>query len=104
MSIEPVFTELWQAEAFAMVVALTDAGVFTPAEWSDALGEAIRTAQAAGDPDLGDTYYDHWVAALESLCVARSEIAKAALDERQHDWQRAYENTPHGQPVELGGS
>jgi nitrile hydratase accessory protein len=101
MSIEPVFTELWQAEAFAMVEALTDAGVFTAAEWSDALGQAIRTAQAAGDPDLGDTYYEHWVAALEGLCVARREIAKAALDERQDDWQRAYENTPHGHPVEL---
>ena len=101
MSVEPAFAELWQAEAFAMVVALTDAGVFTPAEWSDALGEAIRTAQAAGDPDLGDTYFDHWVAALESLCVARGAIAKAALDTCQDDWQRAYENTPHGQPVEL---
>jgi len=103
VSSEPVFTELWQAEAFAMVEALTDAGVFTAAEWSDALGAAIRTAQAAGDPDLGDTYYEHWVAALESLCVARGEIATAALDKCQNDWQRAYENTPHGHPVELRG-
>jgi nitrile hydratase accessory protein len=101
VSVEPVFAEAWQAEAFAMVIALTDAGVFTAAEWSDALGAAIRAAQAAGDPDLGDTYYDHWVAALESLCVTRGAIAKAALDTCQNDWQRAYENTPHGQPVEL---
>jgi nitrile hydratase accessory protein len=97
----PVFAEPWHAAAFAMVVALTDAGVFTTAEWSDAVGRAIRAAQAAGDPDLGDTYYEHWVAALESLCVAHGEIVKTALDECHHDWQRAYENTPHGKPVEL---
>lgn len=96
----PVFAEPWQADAFAMVVALTDARVFTAAEWSDALGAAIQAAGKAGDPDLGDTYYHHWVAALESLCVTRAEIATAAIDECQHDWRRAYENTPHGQPVE----
>jgi nitrile hydratase accessory protein len=77
--------------------------VFTPAEWSDALGAAIRSAQAAGDPDLGDTYYQHWLAALESLCVARTGIQKAEIDECQSDWRRAYENTPHGQPVERPG-
>ncbi len=97
----PVFAETWQADAFAMVVALTDAGVFTAAEWSDALGAAIRAAQADGDPDVGDTYYEHWVAALESLCEANGEIAAEVLDERQDAWRRAYENTPHGQPVEL---
>lgn len=101
----PVFAEPWQADAFAMVVALTDAGLFTTAEWSDALGAAIRSARAAGDPDLGDTYYHHWVAALESLCVTRVGIATAAIDACQSDWRRAYENTPHGQPVErVGGT
>ena len=100
---EPVFAEPWQADAFAMVVALTDAGVFTAAEWSDALGAAIRSARAAGDPDLGDTYYHHWVAALESLCVMRAEIVEASIDECEHDWRLAYENTPHDQPVERRG-
>ena len=96
----PVFAEPWQADAFAMVAALTDAGVFTAAEWSDALGAAIRSPRTAGDPDLGDTYYHHWVAVLENLCTTRAEIAKAAIDECQQDWRRAYEDTPHGQPVE----
>jgi nitrile hydratase accessory protein len=96
----PVFTEPWHADSFAMVVALIDAGVITPAEWSDALGAAIRSARAAGDPDLGDTYYQHWLAALESLCVARTGIQRAEIGECQNDWRRAYENTPHGQQVE----
>jgi nitrile hydratase accessory protein len=99
----PLFAEPWQADAFAMVVALTDSGVFTDAEWSDALGAATRSVRAAGDPDLDDAYYHHWVAALEGLCVTRAGIVKAAIDECQNDWRRAYENTPHGRSVERPG-
>ena len=97
----PAFAEPWQADAFAIVVAMTDAGIFTPSEWSAALSAAIHRAQQSGDPDLGDTYYQHWVHALEELCIARGAIAKATLDERESDWRDAYESTPHGQPVEL---
>ena len=64
---DPVFSEPWEAQAFALVVALQDRGIFTAAEWADALGAEIRRAQAAGDPDTGDTYYGHWLAALERL-------------------------------------
>ena len=97
----PAFAEPWQADALAIVVALIEAGVFTAAEWSEALGTAISSAQAAGDPARGDTYYGHWVVALESLCVERGLALVDAVDERQAAWQRAYEQTPHGQPVEL---
>ncbi len=31
----------------------------------------IAAAQAAGDADLGDTYYRHWLAALETLVAAK---------------------------------
>jgi hypothetical protein len=31
------------------------------------LSHQITQAQAAGDADLGDTYYQHWLLALESL-------------------------------------
>ena len=97
----PVFAEPWQADALAIVVALTDAAIFTPAEWSQALGSAIREAQRAGDPDRGDTYYRHWVEALVGLCEARGKITTPALDTREDEWREAYEHTPHGQPVEL---
>lgn len=68
----------WQAQIFGLVVQLGDRGVFTWAEWAEALGAAIREAQAAGDPDLGDTYYEHWIRALEALLAERG-LADAGL-------------------------
>jgi nitrile hydratase accessory protein len=63
----PVFKEPWEARAFAMVLALHDQGLFTWPQWAAALSREISQAQAAGDSDLGDTYYQHWLLALESL-------------------------------------
>ena len=63
----PVFNEPWEARAFAMVLALHERGLFTWAQWAAALSRQIDMAQAAGDPDHGDTYYRHWLLALESL-------------------------------------
>ena len=68
---EPVFREPWEAQAFALAVALREHGVFSATEWADALGAEIKRAQAAGDPDTGDTYYRHWLAALERLVAAK---------------------------------
>ena len=67
----PVFRAPWEAQAFAMALALHERGVFTWPEWAAALAEAIKRAQAAGDPDLGATYYRHWLDALESLVIAK---------------------------------
>ena len=61
----PVFREPWEAQAFAMTLALYERGVFTWPEWAAALAAEIKRAQAAGDPDTGETYYLHWLAALE---------------------------------------
>jgi nitrile hydratase accessory protein len=63
----PVFNEPWEARAFAMTVALHERGLFTWPQWAEALSRHIALAQAAGDADLGDTYYQHWLRALESL-------------------------------------
>jgi nitrile hydratase accessory protein len=63
----PVFNEPWEARAFAMVLALHQRGLFTWPQWAAALSRQITQAQAAGDADLGDTYYQHWLLALESL-------------------------------------
>src|SRR6202000_1573733 len=63
----PVFREPWEAQAFAMALALHDRGVFTWTEWAAALSAEIKRAQAAGDPDTGETYYRHWLATLEGL-------------------------------------
>jgi nitrile hydratase accessory protein len=63
----PTFKEPWEAKAFAMTLALHQRGLFTWPQWAEALSQQIALAQAAGDADLGDTYYQHWLLALESL-------------------------------------
>ena len=97
----PVFREPWQARAFALALALHEAGLFTWNEWATALGEEIKRAQAAGDADTGETYYDHWLATLEKL-IATKGTASADLQRRYRDaWDHAADRTPHGQPIEL---
>lgn len=66
----PVFREPWEARAFAMTLALHERGLFSWTQWAQALSRQIEKAQANGDADLGDTYYCHWLLALESLVKA----------------------------------
>jgi nitrile hydratase accessory protein len=97
----PVFRAPWEAQAFAMALALHERGVFTWSEWAEALGQEIKRAQADGDPDTGETYYRHWLATLEGL-VAKKGVASSELLHRYRDaWDRAADRTPHGSPIEL---
>ncbi|MFW2333981.1 nitrile hydratase accessory protein [Ilumatobacter sp.] len=97
----PVFREPWEAHAFAMAVRLHEQGLFTWPQWAATLADEIERAQEAGDPDVGDTYYHHWLAALERL-VAEQGAASPDEQERTRDaWRRAADRTPHGQPIEL---
>ncbi|MDZ7592050.1 MAG: nitrile hydratase accessory protein [Rubrivivax sp.] len=98
---EPVFAEPWQAQAFAITLALHRQGVFTWPEWAQALAAEIAAAQAAGDADLGDTYYRHWLAALERLMAAQGLTTAAELESHRLAWAHAADRTPHGQPIEL---
>ena len=97
----PVFREPWEAQAFAMAVRLHEAGHFTWTEWAAALTVEIQHAQAAGDPDLGDTYYLHWLAALERLVAAKGLVSVQELAQRKEAWAEAARTTPHGQAIEL---
>jgi nitrile hydratase accessory protein len=97
----PVFQEPWQAQAFAMAVALQSRGVFAWSDWADMLGEEIRKAQAAGDPDTGATYYRHWLATLERMVEAKGLTSPEALARTYDAWDRAADRTPHGTPIEL---
>jgi nitrile hydratase accessory protein len=97
----PVFGEPWEAHAFALAVRLSEAGLFTWVEWADCLSQEIGAAQNRGDPDLGTTYYHHWLAALERLCALKGLVSGADRQRRKEQWREAYLNTPHGKPVEL---
>ena len=129
---EPVFKEPWEAQAFSLVIALHESGVFSWDEWSDALAQAIRrdlhpgggeevvqrvseaVAEDAGEDagkkptermaekeDRSDSYYQHWLAALEHLAIAKGLSGAGELAQRVQAWREAYLATPHGQPVVL---
>lgn len=98
---EPTFDEPWHAQVLALAFALAKVEVFTPAEWSGALGAELRRAAAEGEPDDQNTYYAAALTALEGLIAADGRVTSEGLSARAEQWRRAYLNTPHGQPVEL---
>jgi nitrile hydratase accessory protein len=97
----PVFREPWEAQAFAMALALHERGVFTWPECAETLGAQIKRAQAAGDPDTGETYYRHWLATLETLVAAKGVATSDLLHRYRDAWDHAADRTPHGAPIEL---
>ena len=99
--IGPVFREPWEAQAFAMALALHGRGLFTWNEWAAALAEEIRRAQQRGDPDTGETYYRHWLAMLERLIAEKGVTTSETLHRYRAAWDHAADRTPHGSPIEL---
>jgi nitrile hydratase accessory protein len=97
----PVFREPWEGQAFAMALTLQQRGLFTWGEWAQLLGEEIRRAQAAGDPDTGETYYQHWFNTLERVVAEKGVTSREALSAYRDAWERAADRTPHGKPIEL---
>jgi nitrile hydratase accessory protein len=82
----PVFAEPWQARAFALALKLTERGHFTQTEWTMALAREIRRVVERGESDDGSHYYDHWLAALETLAIDKGLISRASLEARKQDW------------------
>jgi nitrile hydratase accessory protein len=94
----PVFAEPWQAQAFAMTVALHQQGLFTWNEWAAALSAEIK---AHGGTDDGSRYYEFWLHTLEDLLVAKGAAKHSDINTLAESWARAAEATPHGKPIEL---
>src|SRR6185436_6970937 len=97
----PVFAEPWQAQAFALAVKLSEQGHFTWKEWAAALANELQAAARRGEPDDGSRYYEHRLAALESLVTTKGLADPTALLTRKEAWAAAYRGTSHGQLVEL---
>lgn len=97
----PVFRAPWEAQAFAMALSLHERGLFTWPEWAAALAAQIKRAQAEGDPDTGETYYQHWLATLEHLVAEKGVTTAEALLRTRDAWDHAADRTPHGRPIEL---
>jgi nitrile hydratase accessory protein len=97
----PMFTEPWQAQAFAITIALHRRGVFNWDEWAAALGKQIEAAQEQGDPDTGNTYYRHWLAAIERIVLDKGLTEAATLQRYRDAWDHAAYRTAHGEAITL---
>lgn len=89
---EPSFAAPWQAQAFALAVALNEAGRLDWGEWTRAFGAA-----RAGEGD----YFADWLATLERLLAARGIATPEEVQALAAAWERAAAATPHGQPISL---
>lgn len=92
---EPVFREPWEAQAFAMTVLLHQRGLFTWAEWAQALGAQIAAAPAERP------YYQHWLAALQTIVATKGATSPDELTRFQRAWEHAAHRTPHGHSIDL---
>jgi len=97
----PVFRAPWEAQAFAMAVALHERGAFEWKEWAETLAEVIADVKARGEADTGEEYYRHWLTALERIATRKGFVTDALLARRHDEWDQAARRTPHGQPIEL---
>ena len=95
----PVFTEPWEAHAFAIAIKLSEKGIFEWSVWTDALTKEIKMAEEQGLPDFGNTYYKFWLSALENVLLDKNILKKSDIKSRIEQWRSAYESTPHGKPV-----
>ncbi|AIQ88875.1 nitrile hydratase accessory protein [Methylobacterium sp. XJLW] len=91
------FAAPWEAQVFALVVALREVGVFTWSEWAARLGREIRPA---GAPEQAADY-GAWLATLEALLAERGVAGPETVAARTAAFLRAAEATPHGQPIRL---
>ncbi|WP_200845091.1 nitrile hydratase accessory protein [Roseomonas sp. 18066] len=89
----PVFAAPWEAQAFAMTLALHEAGCFAWGEWAQCLGAEIAGSEKP--------YYEHWLAALERIVTDKKIVTTDVLEHRRQAWEQAAARTPHGQPIHL---
>lgn len=93
------FDAPWHGQAFALAVALNEAGHFSWPEWAETFGRALRTAGKSGPLDGSDDYYRAWVSALETILQQKGIADEGLLKIMKSNWTEAFLATPHGQPV-----
>jgi len=91
------FAAPWEAQVFALVVSLQEAGLFTWSEWTDRLGREIRP----GDAPERAADYGAWLATLEAILAERGVAGPETVSARTAAFLRAAAATPHGQPIRL---
>jgi nitrile hydratase accessory protein len=97
------FDEPWQADLFALTVALSEVGHFGWPEWTARFGATLKARGTGRALDGGADYYAAWLETLEGLLAETGAAPAAEAVEVRRAWEKAYLSTPHGQPVRIGG-
>ncbi len=84
---ELIFEAPWEARAFGLAVALNEQGMYPWRDFSQELAKEIATAESANE---ASTYYERWLATLESLVfssglVTKAELEAMVLEQARHD-------------------
>lgn len=98
---EPVFSEPWHAQVFALTVHLNETGRLNWPDWAAALGETLKRHGLSKELDGGDQYFAAWLETLEEVIVKKGIGDMDDLLTLKADWEHAYMSTPHGAPVRL---
>lgn len=93
---EQVFASPWQAQVFAMTVALHEKGIFTWTEWAQTLGRHVSDGASNGSD-----YYARWADAFEEMLETHGIVTKMDIEDGTSAWHEAAARTPHGMPIEL---
>ena len=79
---ELVFEAPWEGRAFGIAVALGDEGLY---EWRD-FSQRLA-AEIADTPDKSrSSYYEQWLAALETLAVDRGLLTREEINGRTDEF------------------
>lgn len=98
---EPVFSEPWHAQVFALTVHLNETGHFDWPDWAARFSTTLAAHGLGRELDGGDDYFTAWLETLETLLAEQRKALPAQLEQARAAWQAAYLSTPHGEPVRL---
>lgn len=99
---DPVFTQPWHAQVFALTVHLNEAGLFAWTDWAARFGDTLARHGMNRQLDGGDDYFTAWLETLEALLADLGRAEPAEVERIRAAWETAYLTTPHGDPVRLG--
>ena len=79
---ELVFESPWEARAFGIAVALSEAGQFPWRDFGSALASEIKHAE---DVQEDSAYYERWVTAMRALLIEKGVLSEAEIEAKLAD-------------------
>ena len=79
---ELVFESPWEARAFGIAVALSEAGQYPWRDFGEALASEVRRAE---DEQEDSTYYERWLKALHKVAVVKGLVSVEEVLEKARD-------------------